>query len=213
MSNSGSTELHELIGCIRILAADADESRRQMQTTGSDLSKRHFVRALFAWIESLSYLFRRAALSKIADGPLTEERIPTLLALQEKTYAINEKGVVTPTQLKAPTSNILLFSLKSFAESQGLNLHVDKGARTWQAYVQALAIRDRITHPKKPSDVQLTDKDIELVEEAKGMVLGYLEVLLNPGLIAVINAHRDIARAEGRDISLTFTEDDLKHFK
>jgi len=213
MRNSNSNDPRELIECIEILAADADESWRQMQATGSDLAKRHFVRAVFAWIDALSYLFRQAALSKIADGPLTPETIPTLLALQERTYTINEKGVVTPTLLKAPTSSMLLFSLKTFAESQGLSLGFDKGGQNWQAYVQALAIRDRITHPKKPSDVHLSDKDIDLVEEAKGMILGYLEVVLNPDLIAIINAHRNIAIAEGREITLTFTEDDLKHFK
>ena len=214
MRDSYSADPREIIECIKILAVDVDESERQLQATTSDLAKRHFVRAVFAWIEALSYLFRRAALSKIADGPLTQEAIPTLLALQERTYTISEKGVVTPTLLKASTSSMLLFSLKSFADSQGLSeLGFDKGGRNWQAYARALAIRDRITHPKKRTDVQLSDADVEFVREAKGMMLAYLEVVLNPAVINLINAHREIAEAERREITLTFTEDDLKHFK
>jgi sugar/nucleoside kinase (ribokinase family) len=79
--------------------------------------------------------------------------------------------------------------------------------------VKALRIRDRLTHPKSVADVSLSAEDVEVVREAKGMVLGYLEVVLNPRLIAVINAHIEIAKSEGRKISLTLTEDDLGHFK
>jgi hypothetical protein len=213
MHDSNSINPRDLIMTVKILATDVDESERQMQATGSDLLKRHFVRAVFAWIEALSYLFRQVALSKIADGPFTPEKMPTLLALQERTFAINDKGEVKSTPQKASTSSLLLFSLKSFAASQGLPLlDIDKGGRNWQFYVQALTIRDRLTHPKNPNDVYLSDQDIVTVQEAKGMMLAYLELLLNPDVIAVLNAHSDFAKAVGQEITLTFSGENLEYF-
>jgi hypothetical protein len=206
-------DLKVLLQCAKTLALDADECYREMERAQSALSKRNYVRAVFAWSEALSYLFRQTAFQKLAEEALTVEAIPRLLALQEKNYTLNDKGEIVSTRLKASTSSILLFSLKAFSESQGLLLEVDKGGPNWQAYTNALKIRDRITHPKTPADVDLSDKDIKVVGEAKGMILGYLEVVLNPELISVINAHREIAIKEGKEITLTFTEEEKPSLK
>lgn len=203
----------EIIECAKVLGDDVDESEKIMLAENSGIAKRHYVRAVFAWIEAISHLFRHAALSKFEEEELSWDNIPTIHVLKEQAYTVSEKGETRVTQLKAPTASMLLYSLKAFAESQGLPLGFDKGGKNWQSYRAALRIRNRVTHPKIPSDIELSDENIMNVREAKGMILAYLSIVTKPRLMALIKAHSDISVREDEKYTLTFTEEDLEHFE
>jgi len=212
MASSRARVPARLLGLLDALAKDTDACEAEVKRTGSGLAKRNFVRALFAWIEAVSYLMRQHVLREACTEVLTEKSMPTLLAASERSFYIDGKGDVVEQPLKTRTSNLLLFSLKSFAERLGLSLTVDKGGRNWQAYTQALEIRDRLTHPKASEDLELTERDIEVVREAKGMIIGYIAVFSRPSLVAHINEMSQEAKANGIWRQLTLTEDDLKRF-
>lgn len=209
---SQETDTSSLFELINVLARDADECEAAVVSTGSSLAKRNFVRALFAWIEAISYLMRQHVLNEIRKEALTEESIPKLLAASERSYHVDDKGDVVEDPLRTKISNNLLFSLKSFAEVVAFPLTVDKGGRNWQAYARALKIRDRVTHPKSPDDLELTEADIEAVREAKGMIIAYLQIFRSPALIAHINEKRQEAKAKSVAMKLTLTEEDLVRF-
>ena len=206
------TDRPTLFKLINVLARDSDECESVVATTGSSLSKRNFVRALFAWIEAISYLMRQHVLRELRKEELTEESIPKLLAASERAYRVDERGDVVEVPLMTKTSNNLLFSLRSFAEIVAFPLTVGKGGRNWQAYTRALKIRDRVTHPKSPDDLELTEADLEAVREAKGMIIAYLQIFGNPALISHINEKRQEAKAMSIEMKLTFTEEDLMRF-
>ena len=209
-----STELtaSSLLGLIDVLARDVDACEAEVMRSGSGLAKRNFVRALFAWIEAISYLMRRHVLSELRKKPLDEDLIPKLLAASEKTYHVDGNGDVVEATLATRTSNNLLFSLKAFGEVVDLPMTVDKGCRNWQTYSRALKIRDRVTHPKRPEDLELTSSEIEVVREAKGMIGAYLRIFGSPELISHITAKRQEAKDKNIDIRLVFTEEDLRRF-
>ena len=125
---------------------------------------------------------------------------------------MDAKGEVIESILMTMTSNNVLFSLRSFAEVVGLSLRIDKGGRNWQAYSEALKIRDRITHPKRLKDVELTDAEIEAVREAKGMIIAYLQIFLSPSLVSHIKEKVKEAKEKNIEMTLTLTEEDLKRF-
>lgn len=201
-----------LLRLIDVLARDADACEAEVMRTGTGLAKRNFVRALFAWIEAISYLMRRYVLCELQKEPLTEDSIPTLLAASEKTYYVDGNGNVAESTLHTRTSNNLLFSLKAFGEVVGLPVTVDKGGRNWQNYSRALKIRDQVTHPKRPEDLELTSSEIEAVREAKGMISAYLRIFGSPELKSHITAKRQEAQDKNIDIRLVFTEEDLRRF-
>ncbi len=201
-----------LFKLINDLARDADECESAVVNTGSSLAKRNFVRALFAWIEAVSYFMRQHVLSELRKEELAEESIPKLLAASERSYRVDEKGDVVEVPLMTKTSYNLLFSLRSFAEVVAFPLTVGKGGRNWQAYTRALKIRDKITHPKSPDDLELTEADLEAVREAKGMIIAHLQIFGSPALISHINERRQAAKAKNSEIELTFTEEDLRRF-
>jgi len=204
------TDRPSLVKLINILARDADECESAVVSTGSSLAKRNFVRALFAWIEAISYLMRQHVLKELRKEELTEESIPKLLAASERSYRVDEKGDVVELPLRTKTSNSLLFSLRTFAEVVAFPVTVGTG--NWRAYTRALKIRDRITHPKSPDDLELTEADLEAVREAKGMIIAYLQIFGSPALISHVNEKRQEAKAKGIEMKLTFTEEDLMRF-
>jgi len=202
----------DLLKLINILAADADASDAEMKRTDSGLARRNYIRAIFAWIEAISYLMRRHVYNELHKQPLTPDSLPKLLAASETCYHVDGKGDVVETSLKTRTSNNLLFSLKAFAEIVGLPLTIDKGGRNWQAYSEALRIRDRITHPKRLEDIELTDREIEVVREAKGMVIAYLQIFSSPSLISYIQKTSEKVKEKGLGMLVTLKEEDLKRF-
>jgi hypothetical protein len=206
------TSIPDLLRLIQVLATDADACDAEVKRTGSNLAKRNFVRALFAWIEAISYLMRRHVYHELCKQPLIPKSIPKLIAASETGYYVDGKGEVVETNLKTRTSNNLLFSLRVFAEVVGLPLTIDKGGRNWQAYSEALKIRDRITHPKRLEDVELTDAEIEVVREAKGMIIAYLQIFSSPSLISHIKEKSNEAKHKNIEMTFTLTEDDLKRF-
>ncbi len=110
----------DLLKLINTLAADADACDAEMKKTNSGLARRNYVRAIFAWIEAISYLMRRHVYNELLKQPLTPNSIPKLLAASETCYHVDGKGDVVETRLKTRTSNNLLFSLRAFAEILGL---------------------------------------------------------------------------------------------
>jgi hypothetical protein len=202
----------DLLQLIMVLATDADACEAEVTRTGSSLAKRNFVRALFAWIEAISYLMRRVVWEKLSKQPLTPESIPKLLAASERAYSVDGQGEVVETKLMTRTSNNLAFSLRSFANVVGLSLTINKGNRNWQSYSEALKIRDRITHPKRLEDLELTDADIEAVREAKGMIIGYLKIFHSPSFVSYLKEKANEAKDKSIQMTFTLTEEDLKRF-
>jgi hypothetical protein len=203
----------DLLKLINTLAADADSCDAEMKKTGSSLARRNYVRAIFAWIEAISYLMRQHVYKELLKQPLTPNSIPKLLAASETSYYVDGKGDVVETGLKTRTSNNLRFSLRAFAEIVGLDrLQINKGGRNWQFYSEALKIRDRITHPKRFEDVELTDKEIEVVREAKGMIIAYIQIFSSPSLISYIMKTSEKFKEKGLGMTLTLKEEELKRF-
>ncbi len=146
--------VEHLLKLIGMLGEDADACDEEMNRTGSSVSRRNYVRAMFAWVEAISYLMRQIVCRELYKQPLTRESLPKLLAASETSYYVDEKGDVVETNLRTRTANNLLFSLKAFSQILELSLTIDKGGKNWQAYSEALRIRDRITHPKRLEDIE-----------------------------------------------------------
>ncbi len=203
----------DILKLTNVLARDAGACEAEAMKSGTGLAKRNFVRALFAWIEAISYLMRQYVGKELRKQPLTEDSMSKLLATSERSYYIDGNGNVVETKLKTRTSSNLLFSLKSFAQIvDSPPLVIDKGGRNWQSYSFALKIRDRITHPKRLEDLELTDTEIETVREAKGMIIAYLKMFLSPSLVSHLKEKAAEAREKKIEIEFTLTEEDLMRF-
>jgi hypothetical protein len=144
-------------------AQDVQAAQREMERADSPYRRRAFVRALFAMIDGSIFLLKQAALtggSRLGQDVLT---LAEIAVLNETSYELNNKGEAyeRPRYLKTPDN--LKFAAKCLAKAFGCKIDLQKQPKKWQNFLSAIAIRNRITHPKKTDDYEISVQEVKLV--------------------------------------------------
>lgn len=123
------------------------------------------VRAFFAAVEGLSHGTRKVAVAADDAGEISLTPAERWLLTMEEVY-LTDKGEAKTRQRRLPTRSSILFSLDLLARFSRTSEATDRGGKGFNAIVQGLKVRDRITHPKAIEDVQITWDEVELVRVA-----------------------------------------------
>jgi len=145
---------------VSVLVADIIDARSLVAAADSAVNRRHLVRATFAGVEGLAWHCREHV-REIARqmGHLTPLAD---LALREQTYTVTDHGeVIEQVRYLALATSIRLMVKQAAEFVHGFE--VDFGSIGWQRLRAAIAIRHRITHPKRIEDLTLSDSDIDTV--------------------------------------------------
>jgi hypothetical protein len=175
--------------------------------------RREAIRTTFAAIEGVAWVYREHIRGAARDldflGPLTD------LALQEKAYTISDKGdVIEQTRFVALPTMIRLTT--RIAEQTFSGFKADFGHVGWACLKKAIAVRNRLMHPKTRADLLITDKEVgtakagffwllALVVEGMGAANAAL-VTFNDEARTLVQALKDgdeSALAEYRQVQLT----------
>ncbi len=70
------------------------------------------------------------------------------------------KGTPVPTRFAA--------TIQAFSAALGIGFTPQTSGSAWSAFLEAFSVRDRLTHPRRPSDVQLSLKDLSTAMSALG---------------------------------------------
>lgn len=107
--------------------------------------------------EALSYFLRNLAVNnrhpkdvKLEDG----------LIVSEASYDLDNNGSITQRPLKLRTTASIRYSFSVFKRSYGTNFDLDVTGKPWLAYLPAVKVRDRITHPKKLADITISEEEL-----------------------------------------------------
>jgi hypothetical protein len=140
-----------------LLAQDVISAWERNDESDSQATRRDMIRTMFVAVEGLVWEYRNHVRS-IADDI---HPIPpvTAMALAELTYSVTENGDVKEQTrfISIPTMIRLTTRL---AEEFSPELKVDFGGTGWSAFREAIAIRNRVTHPKKYADLELSIEDV-----------------------------------------------------
>lgn len=145
---------------IGILAHDIILSSRRLKADNNQAARRDFVRTVFVAIEGWLWEYRQQVHRTIGD---TRDFSPTeAAAFAETTYTISDTGKLREQMRQFPLGPIFRFATRVVEEEYGKQI-VDFSSKNWHNFNRAVAIRNRITHPKKISDLTLSDDDIAIV--------------------------------------------------
>jgi hypothetical protein len=140
-----------------ILRADLDAAGRGATENPSAFHKRTLVRTCAALVEGLSYQLRRVTLASLQS---TSHLTPGELAiLRETTYRLSDKGTVEERDNFQQTLAMLLFSLRVYAKNHGAVFVPDTSDNGWSCLRKAMALRDRLMHPKSVADLTVSDEE------------------------------------------------------
>lgn len=155
---TATQELQNLVGLMTVLNEDVVRYR----AADDAASRRSLVRSVFAYIEGSSFGFRYAALH-LARVRNVELSLGETLTCREVTYALNERGQVEERQLlSSPLAN-LRFALTILAKVAGAPYEFPAGDSGFERLQVAQRIRNRLLHPRKAEELEVTADEQALV--------------------------------------------------
>ncbi len=153
-----------------VLLDDVSATIDELMRADTQLNRRAFVRSLFALIEGGTFLLKQYAL-EINKMGITKKGVghfsqAELALLQEEQYDLTDKGEVrTQQKFLRPTENVR-FTFSALAKAQKLSHKPDVSGEGWQSFKKAINIRNRITHPRRESDLEITDGELKIIRKA-----------------------------------------------
>jgi hypothetical protein len=139
---------------------DVRRAERELKKDDSPFTRRAYVRTMFSSVEGFAFTMKKIALGKpnlFAPGELA--------LLREEEYHLTTSGEVRVRRRFLRTAENLRFAFAAFMKFHGAPsvLPTDEG---WSAFVAAIEVRHRITHPKRLEDLEIGDREIETIRRA-----------------------------------------------
>lgn len=147
------------------LCHDADEALKIAKDTGNALSRRAAFRTVFAAIEGITYLLKDQVLVLFPYRRKYYTDAEVAL-LREETYQLdmNGKAVIRPRFL--PMEENFKFALEMYIRGTPVPLEMNLNSDGWAAFKASLKIRHRVTHPRIPEDMKVSESDLSQLELA-----------------------------------------------
>jgi hypothetical protein len=119
---------------------------------------RMLIRSMFATIEGIVYGMKQLAFAvNRSDGPLT---LDELLICKEITFGLKGTGEVDGSSMRLKFEPNLKFAFMVLAKAFHQTFQLDTNCPGWNHLVQSVKVRNRLAHPKRPSDLELTDDEL-----------------------------------------------------
>ena len=157
--------VEQLHAVYRILSADMDAVVAYGKANSTAFAHRTLVRTFFSLVEGLAFQLRQVTLATLEPyvGRLS---VAEIALLREERYTLNSKGQTEAMENFQRALPNMLFTLRTYVRNHGASFAPDVSHRGWQAMQRAVAIRNRITHPKSVEDLSLSDEDQQLLVDA-----------------------------------------------
>lgn len=149
------------------LQRDCEQAGKNLEQEDTPFNRRTYVRTVFASLEAVIYVLKRAALqSKEMGGFFHDE----MSLLEEKSYSL-AKGKVKAHDKFVRLDENFPFAIDMFSRVIGSPFTLNKASREWTAFKEAIPVRHRITHPKRPELLDISDDEIQTVGSAYRLVV------------------------------------------
>lgn len=150
------------------LIEDAAEAEALLAEKDSQFFRRAYIRSVFASIEGITWLIKQVCLK--AQSPKGPRRISLAeyALLSDQTYELKNNGEPSVQTKFLKLADNLRFTAKVVARLFGITLELGVGTITWEKFVKAISVRNRITHPKAAEEMTISDEDISLCKDVSG---------------------------------------------
>ena len=160
--------IHDLQATLEPLILDVAEAERLFEADSTQYNRRAYVRAGFAFIEGTIWLVKNSIIKLLYEGvkidaQVTEREFNLLWEIKQAKDANGDvKGVTT--QFVSLVDN-LRFTMKMANKVYINPVLFENENAAYDRLKDAIEVRNRITHPKFPGDLDVKDKDITTCNE------------------------------------------------
>jgi len=152
---------------VHILLADILENHKQLSGSDTPLARRNYVRSVFALFDYRLFALRDATIKLILaqHPPYDEATAARIVPLLEQYPRLRENGRVETELNRNGFLSLLAYTLKQYSGLTGYTKDVLSDHR-FTDFRSALALRNRITHPRPGESMDISDDDLASVEKA-----------------------------------------------
>jgi hypothetical protein len=160
-------KLRDIIDPIIKLAEDAAAAEKYLDECDNQFARRAYIRSLFAFLEATVWLLKKVCVRILVQPGSGPKRLSLAecALLQDQTYELRNNGEPSVRTKNLRLRDNLRFTFKIFNRISGSKIDPGVGTRSWDAFMRAVAIRNRITHPKSASDMIIADSEIQTCKE------------------------------------------------
>lgn len=164
------TALH---GILSAIGEDYFHFASRLQDDDSQTSRRAYVRTVVTFLEGAITLMRTGTVAFLdALKELPPECRPHITpadtaVLSERTYRLNEKGEAKGMPMKLSTAESLRFHFDLVSKIAHLRNPLDPTSRGWSDLRATIKVRDRLTHPRIPNSMAVSDEELVRCKSAE----------------------------------------------
>lgn len=153
------TELHREIAFLAKVKEDEQGAPAETPdpTLLSNIEKRLLIRSMLSSIDALTYSLKQLALT--ANDVYKLDLGERILATEE-TYDLSSSGRVTTRRARLQTLANIRFAFDVLAKVDEHDFRLDVSQNGWQLLQESIKVRDRLTHPKRLVDLEVSDDEI-----------------------------------------------------
>lgn len=162
-----SVKLGDIKDRLMPMLDDAHWAEQTLDRDDNQFTRRAYIRSVFSMIEGTVWALKQTVLG--APAPPGQKK--RLLAgeyelLSDKTYELKSNG-----QIKAQAKYLRLpenirFTFSMLDKYFGIEFDLGVGTPSWDKFLVAQDIRNRITHPRTMGEFSVTDKEISICKDA-----------------------------------------------
>lgn len=168
------------------LAADMNLATRAESQT----ERRSIVRSGFAAVEGFIHFIKETILDDLHLNPDLHS-VAEVAMLREETYGVDRGGEIQTQPKFIPTDANLRFTIKMWCRGTS-DGNLDLSGRGWQAFKSSLEVRNRLAHPKRLSDLTVTDSEMRAFIEGLNWFLKTVAEKISEVLkVARVESERD----------------------
>lgn len=183
---------------IRLLIGDVLAARERRATDDTQRHRRDVIRSTFAAIEGVTWMYREHVREIARDmGVLTPVAD---LALRERTFSVSDRGDIVEQVRFVTLPTIIRLATKQ-AQLIEPTVAVDYTEPGWDALRTAIAVRNRVTHPKTRADLQIRTDELQTTAKAFSWLLSTTETAIgqiNASFRRFIDEMREVLNALNR---------------
>lgn len=148
------------------LADDLDELLTSLhQDKSSQFARRMYVRALATFVEAWINAIKRLCFetATVAIEPLTQAE---LALLRDVGFDLNDKGEAVENVKFLKLDRNFRFAFATYAKLMGSEVRLRTDQNGWELFREFIRLRNRLTHPRDPSELTVSDTELDRVEKA-----------------------------------------------
>ena len=143
---------------------DLSVAEKQLGQSNNQPLRRQYLRAFVTLVEGVSYINRRLALMAYDLGQAKFSN-SELSVLKEEQYQLKDNGEAIARPRLLPLKANFRFTWTMYARAFKKTKPLPFEGPVWAEFTKVIEMRNRITHPRKASDMELSDEELQTLRK------------------------------------------------